>query len=141
MFGFFETRLDPTKDTPDVAPPGGAVAFYWHYARQAKGLLSVLFVGGALTALLDLLIPLFIGRVVTLVSSHTPEEVFRDYGWQLAGMAAIQLGLRPAALFGPGIAAGASFAARAAIIHAALSASPCRLIPLRANTSSASAWS
>ena len=98
MFRFFETRLDPTKDTPDVTPPSGAVAFYWHYARQAKGLLATLFFGGAMTALLDLLIPLFIGRVVTLVSTHTPEEVFHDYGWQLIGMAAIQLGLRPALL-------------------------------------------
>ncbi len=98
MFRFFETRLDPTKDTPDVTPPSGAVAFYWHYARQAKGLLATLFFGGAMTAPLDLLIPLFIGRVVTLVSTHTPEEVFHDYGWQLIGMAAIQLGLRPALL-------------------------------------------
>ncbi len=95
MFRFFESLLKPTAESPDASPPTAAPAFYWHYARQAKGLLVALFVAGAAVALLDLLIPIFIGRVVTLVSTHTPTEVFRDYGWQLAGMAAIQLGLRP----------------------------------------------
>jgi hypothetical protein len=98
MFRFFETLLKPTAESPDAAPPTAAPAFYWHYARQAKGLLVALFVVGAAVALLDLLIPVFIGRVVTLVSTHTPAEVFRDYGWQLAGMAAVQLCLRPLAL-------------------------------------------
>ncbi len=99
MFRFFETRLNPTADSPEAAPPPGALAFYWHYARQAKGLLVTLFFTGAVAALLDLLIPLFIGRVVTLVSTHSPSEVFRDYGWQLGAMAAIQLGLRPLLIF------------------------------------------
>ncbi len=99
MFRFFETRLNTTRESPDAPPPAGAAAFYWHYARQAKGLLAALFFAGAMAALLDLLIPLFIGRVVTLVSTHTPEEVFRDYGWQLAGMAGIQLLFRPGLIF------------------------------------------
>ena len=99
MFGFFESLLKPTADAPDIAPPASAPAFYWHYARQAKGLLVALFVCGTTGALLDLLIPIFIGRVVTLVSTHAPAEVFHDYGWQLAGMAVFQLVGRPLLIF------------------------------------------
>ncbi len=99
MFRFFETRLNPTAESPAAAPPPGALAFYWHYARQAKGLLAALFFAGAMAAFLDLLIPIFIGRVVTLISTLTAEEVFRDYGWQLLGMAGIQLVLRPGLIF------------------------------------------
>src|ERR1019366_28666 len=45
-------------------PPAGLIAFYWHYARQAKGLFAGLFAAGFAVALLDSLIPVFIGRIV-----------------------------------------------------------------------------
>ena len=111
MFGFFESLLKPTADSPDVSPPAGAPAFYWHYARQAKGLLAAQFIGGTLVALFDLLIPIFIGWVVTLVSTHTPTEVFRDYGWQLAGMAIVQLILRPLVLLSQNLVTNQGLAA------------------------------
>jgi ATP-binding cassette subfamily B multidrug efflux pump len=41
------------------------------------------------------MIPAFIGRVVSLVSSHTPDTLFRDEGWVLFGMAFVLLVLRP----------------------------------------------
>jgi len=33
---YFETLLEPTALPPDAPPPTGLVAFYWHYARQAR---------------------------------------------------------------------------------------------------------
>src|SRR6195256_4560539 len=75
MFAFFERLLKPTLPPQHPEPPPGLVAFYWHFARQAKGLFVALFVAGFLVALLDSMIPVFIGRVVTLItSSSKPEE-------------------------------------------------------------------
>ncbi len=98
-----ERLLSPTGTPPDRPPPllGQPYAlgrFYWHFVRQARGLVVALFVAGLVVALLDSTIPLFIGRVVSLISTHTPAALLRDAGWQLAGMAAVLLVVRPAAL-------------------------------------------
>ena len=54
---YFETLLEPTALPPDAPPPSGLVAFYWHYARQAKFLVVALFVAGFAVAILDTTIP------------------------------------------------------------------------------------
>ena len=98
-----ETLLDPTALSPEAPPPQGLAAFYWHFAGQAKGLVVALFLAGMMVAALDTTIPVFIGRVVTLVSSHAPETLLRDAGPQLLGMALVLLVLRPAASLSPSI--------------------------------------
>ena len=43
MFSRFERLLKPT-DTPERAePPPGFIAFFWHFARQAKRLFAALW--------------------------------------------------------------------------------------------------
>ncbi|MSO72833.1 MAG: ABC transporter ATP-binding protein [Rhodospirillaceae bacterium] len=98
VFGFFERLLEPTSLPPDNPPPAGLAAFYWHYVKQARGLVAALFVTGSVVALLDLLVPVFIGRIVDLVSSFTAEEVLRDHWPELVFMALVQLCLRPTVL-------------------------------------------
>ena len=49
-------------------------------------------------ALLDTTIPVFIGRVVTMVSSRTPDSVLHDFWRQLLGMALVLLVARPLAM-------------------------------------------
>src|SRR5580704_6750448 len=44
MFRRFEKTIDPTRQPERPQPPSGLMAFYWHFARQAKGLLIALFV-------------------------------------------------------------------------------------------------
>ena len=95
MLRRFETLLDPTAGTPRPPPNAGLVGFYWFYIRQVTGLTIALFVFGGLIAVLDTMIPAFIGRVVSMVSSHTPDTLFRDEGWVLFGMAFVLLVLRP----------------------------------------------
>jgi ATP-binding cassette subfamily B multidrug efflux pump len=95
LFAFFERLLEPTALSPDAEPPTKLWPFYWFYARQAKGLVGLLFITGSLVALLDLLVPIFIGRVVRLVTESTPEALLRDHWQELAGMAAVQLFARP----------------------------------------------
>src|SRR6266511_3842110 len=98
MFSLFERLLKPT-DTPErPEPPAALIAFFWHYARQAKRLFLALFVVGFVVALLDTMIPLFIGRVVTLITTSKPETLFADFWPLLLAMALTLLVLRPLAL-------------------------------------------
>jgi ATP-binding cassette subfamily B multidrug efflux pump len=98
VFRFFESLLEPTSLPPEAPPPSGLVAFYWHYVRQARGLIGLLFIAGFSVALLDATIPVFIGRVVTLVSNHAPGVFLAEAGPQLLGMALVLLVARPVAV-------------------------------------------
>src|SRR5690242_14603327 len=82
MFALFERRLKPTATPRHPEPPPGLIAFYWHYARQAKGLFAGLFAAGFAVALLDSLVPVFVGRVITLVTTNAPESLFAT-SWPL----------------------------------------------------------
>jgi ATP-binding cassette subfamily B multidrug efflux pump len=97
VFRFFENLLEPTA-LPPGPPPAGLGAFYWHHARQARVLVAALFATGLVVALLDTTIPVFVGRVVTMVSSRTPHAVLHDSWPQLLAMALVLLVARPAAM-------------------------------------------
>src|SRR5512132_2237202 len=97
MFRFFETSLAPTVVPDNAEPPSGLAAFYWHFARQAKALFIGLFAIGFVVALLDVMIPVFIGKVVTLATESRPEMLLATSWPWLLGMAIVLLVLRPAA--------------------------------------------
>jgi ATP-binding cassette, subfamily B, multidrug efflux pump len=97
MFHFFERTLKPTAVRETAEPPAGLVAFYWHFARQAKPLFVGLFAVGFAVALIEVMIPVFIGKVVTLVTASKPEELLPTAWPWLLGMAGVLLVLRPAA--------------------------------------------
>src|SRR3954453_11312886 len=98
MFALFERLLKPAIAPDSPEPPTGLVAFYWHFAKQAKPLFAALFVAGFVVAIMDTMIPIFIGRIVTLVTSSAPATLFAEHGHLLIGMALVLLVLRPAAL-------------------------------------------
>jgi ATP-binding cassette subfamily B multidrug efflux pump len=107
---FFETLVDPTTPpggvaarvlgvpVPDHAPPRGLLGFYWHFARQARGLFGALFVAGLCVALLDALIPIFIGTLVALLAAHGPDALWAEASHVLLGMALVLLVGRPVAI-------------------------------------------
>ena len=111
MFALFERLLPPTAVPEHPEPPPGLAGFYWHYARQAKRLFIGLFAAGFVVALLDSLIPVFMGRVVTLITATKPETLFADFWPILAGMALVLLVLRPLALTSQNIMANQAIAA------------------------------
>jgi ATP-binding cassette, subfamily B, multidrug efflux pump len=111
MFALFERLLPPTAVPERPEPPPGLAGFYWHYARQAKGLFIGLFAAGFVVALLDSLIPVFMGRVVTLITATKPETLFADFWPIFAGMALVLLVLRPLALTSQNIMANQAIAA------------------------------
>ena len=97
MFAFFESRLAPTA-RPGSAPPQALLPFYWHYVRQARGLFGAMFVTGLLVALMDTLIPVFIGRIVALMEAADRAAALQAALPSLLGMAVLVLVGRPAAL-------------------------------------------
>lgn len=97
MFRFLERSLKTTVTPDHPVPPPGLVAFYWHFARQAKGHFIGLFAAGLVVALLDVTIPVFIGQVVTLVTHTKPDDLLTTAWPTLLGMAVVLLVLRPLA--------------------------------------------
>jgi ATP-binding cassette subfamily B multidrug efflux pump len=63
-----------------------------------RGLILLLFVAGFLVAELDTTIPIFIGRVVALLSEHRPDQLMAVAWPQFLLMALVMLVARPAAL-------------------------------------------
>jgi ATP-binding cassette subfamily B multidrug efflux pump len=98
MFGLFERLLQPTAIPQHPEPPPGLIGFYWHFARQAKGLFGGLFLAGLVVALLESMIPYFVGRIVTLITATKPDELFATYWPHLLAMACVLLVLQPLAL-------------------------------------------
>jgi ATP-binding cassette subfamily B multidrug efflux pump len=97
MFAFFESRVRPTE-LPHAAPPVGLLAFYWHFVRQTRGLYAAMFVTGLAVALIDTCIPVFIGKLVTLMQASDRAAAFSAALPVLVGMALIVLIGRPLTL-------------------------------------------
>ena len=97
MFAIFESLVRPTE-RPGSAPPQTLMAFYWHYVRQTKGLFGAMFVTGLVVALIDTLIPVFIGRMVRLMEAQDRAAALIDATPMLVGMALLVLIGRPLAL-------------------------------------------
>ncbi len=100
MLRFFERRLEPTGRSPEAPPPvlGSPHAlprFYWHFVRQIPGPVLALFATGFFVAITDAAIPVFIGRIVSLVSAQQPETIWHEAGLQLLLMGAVLLIVRP----------------------------------------------
>jgi len=97
IFRFFETRVQQTAPPP-APPPPGLLAFYWHFIRQTRGLYLAMLCTGLAVALIDTVIPLFIGRLVGLMENADRAAAFAESGPMLAGMALLILVGRPLAM-------------------------------------------
>jgi ATP-binding cassette subfamily B multidrug efflux pump len=95
MFKPFERYLQPTAVPEHPEPPARLLAFLWHFARQAKPLFIALFVVEFFVALTDSAVPWFMGRIVTLVTTISPERFLTETWPWLAGMAIVVLIARP----------------------------------------------
>jgi len=99
IFSFFENLISATTVPTKNGMPSKVIAFYWHFLRQIRGLLALLILAGFAVAVLDAAIPAFLGRLITLLSSHSRDTLLKQSWPELAGMAFLLVVMRPVALF------------------------------------------
>jgi ATP-binding cassette subfamily B multidrug efflux pump len=95
MLRFFETIIVPTARETPGNPPEGLLNFYWFFVRQAKGLFIALIFASLFVALADAAIPVFMGKLVKVLTSSTPDQVFADGATLIFGLIVLVLVIRP----------------------------------------------
>ncbi len=98
MFKYLQSRVQGTATTGPSAPPEGLLAFYWHFVRQTKGWYAAMFVTSLAVALIDTLIPLFIGALVSLMQATDRKAALAAQAPLLGGMLVAVLIVRPLVL-------------------------------------------
>ena len=95
MFSYLQSRIRGTAGTGPGAPPPGLIAFYWHFVRQTKGWYALMFVTSLAVALIDTVIPVFIGKLVSLMEAVDRQAALAREWPLLAGMVVLVLIVRP----------------------------------------------
>ena len=99
MFRFFETRIDPFRDHDDHMPPANLIGYYGHYCRQVWPYLAALMTISLIVSLIEVTILRFIGALVDLLRSTSPDQVLHDYGGKFLAIGLLVLIGRPLASF------------------------------------------
>jgi len=96
MFRFFENLVDPyTPYEATDTPPRRLAPFLWDYAKPFRKVFVVAALLAVLVAAVEIWLIQALGRVVDILSSGTPEEVWAQYGWMFIAVAAFILIVRP----------------------------------------------
>ena len=95
LFRRFESFIDPFRPAPDVTPPAGLLAFYWHFIRQVWPVFLALLVVGFFTTLIEVALFSYLGRVVDLAQRSNAEHFFSEHAGELLWMGCVALLLRP----------------------------------------------
>src|SRR5262245_50079453 len=95
MFSYLQSRIRGTATTGPGAPPPGLLAFYWHFVRQTKGWSALMSVTSLAVPLTDTVIPVFIGKLVSLMEAVDRKAALNDQWPLLVGMVALVLVVRP----------------------------------------------
>src|SRR5688500_10905736 len=95
MWSYLQSRIRGTATVAPGGPPPGLMAFYWHYVRQTKTWYGVMFATSLAVALIDTVIPLFIGRLVSLMEATDRQAALAENALMLGGMVFLILIVRP----------------------------------------------
>jgi ATP-binding cassette subfamily B multidrug efflux pump len=99
MFRYLQSRIRGTASPGPGTPPATLAGFYGHFVRQNRGWYAATFATSLAVALVDTLIPLFIGRVVTLMQADDRAAELARQAPVLVAMLLAVLVLRPLVLF------------------------------------------
>ncbi len=99
MFRFLQSRIRGTATTGPGVPPPDLIAFYWHFVRQTKGWYLAVFATSLAVALIDTVIPVFIGRLVALMEIADRHAAIAQNAPMLIGMVLLILIIRPVVIF------------------------------------------
>ena len=96
MYRFFENLVDPyTAYEADDTPPQRLWPFIWGYSQPFKRIFLVSGMLAIVGATVEIGLIHYMGRVVDILSAGSPAELWANHGWELIGIAAFILILRP----------------------------------------------
>ncbi|SDI79094.1 ABC transporter ATP-binding protein [Aliiruegeria lutimaris] len=96
MFRRFENLVDPyTAYKETDTPPSRLWPFLWDYSQPFKRIFAVAATLSVIVAMVEIALIHYMGRVVDMLGSTSPGDVWTEHGWELIGIAAFILILRP----------------------------------------------
>ncbi len=100
LFRWLETRVDVFEPFDErKTPPDTVWSFIWFHIRELRGWFVVMLITAFLFSLIEASLYVLLGWLIDLVAKSTPEVVFRDHVWLLAGFAFLLLVVRPVVYF------------------------------------------
>ena len=85
MLRFFETILDPFRAHDESMPPANLLGYYGRYCRQVWPFLAALMTISLIVSLIEVTILRFVGALVDMLRSTSPDEVLRAHGRRVSG--------------------------------------------------------
>jgi ATP-binding cassette subfamily B multidrug efflux pump len=95
VYRWFEGRIRATAPSDGRTPPATLSGFYWHFLAEHKALFAAILGTGLAVALVDSLIPVFIGKLVSLMAATDRRAALADAWPMLVAMALVILIGRP----------------------------------------------
>lgn len=100
LFRWLESRIDVFAPFDEQeTPPRGVWPFMWHHIKGVKGWMALIMLTGLGFSGIEAAMYLMVGWFVDLLSTQSPETIFRDHGWLLAGAAFLLVVVRPLIYF------------------------------------------
>ena len=91
IFNWFESRVEVYPEAVPLSPKKGLLPFVWSGMDGVRKWIAVLAVMTAGIGIMEALLFQFMGKVVDWLGRYTPETLFAEKGWALAGMALMML--------------------------------------------------
>ncbi|WP_049251916.1 ABC transporter ATP-binding protein [Neisseria elongata] len=91
IFNWFESRVEAYPEAVPLSPKKGLLPFVWSGMDGVRKWIAVLAVMTAGIGIMEALLFQFMGKVVDWLGRYTPETLFTEKGWALAGMALMML--------------------------------------------------
>ena len=91
IFNWFESRVEAYPEAVPLSPKKGLLPFVWSGMDGVRKWIAVLAVMMAGIGIMEALLFQFMGKVVDWLGRYTPETLFAEKGWALAGMALMML--------------------------------------------------
>ena len=91
IFNWFESRVEAYPEAVPLSPKKGLLPFVWSGMDSVRKWIAVLAVMTAGIGIMEALLFQFMGKVVDWLGRYTPETLFAEKGWALAGMALMML--------------------------------------------------
>jgi ATP-binding cassette, subfamily B, multidrug efflux pump len=89
MFRYFETLVNPYPSEQAGTPPKGLFRFILHFSRPVLPLLLAMSLVTAMVSAAEVVFFGYMGELVDWLAHAEREGFFAEYGWRLAGMAAL----------------------------------------------------